>query len=438
MTTPRFGPECTLVIRHGMTVALRHKRGKVGVMLSRTQRFVGFGVSAAACWVGGMPGSARAQNTQPLTISAGVDVRHSDNVARSNADQAARRGIRPSDQVISPTLDIGLLKNLGRHQLTVNGTVAYDFYTRNSFLNRERIALSASGIVRASRCSLTLSPSFARRQSDLGEIAIPEAGGRDSVRNVQTTQEYAGTLECGGDIGFRPIAGVEHTIANNSNDIRSFSDNRLTHYTLGIGYARPALGKLQILYGAESADYPNRPRVGGEQDGYSSDQIGGRFERAIGANLQGNAQINYVSLRTRRSGVPDFNGITYSLGLVATLADRLKLGVNLNRETQPALQTDAAYRIARLWNFSATYAFSSLLSFDANAGFTKRAYIGERATFGPPLLNDRSALYSGQINYLFSPRLKLGAELRYRDRRSNDAFYDYNELSEMISIRFVY
>lgn len=408
------------------------------VTLSRAHKLVGCGAIATVCLAGGMPELAYAQTAKPLTISAGVDVRHSNNVARTAASRAVLRGIRPNDQIVSPTLDIGLLKPVGRHQFALNGTVAYDFYTRNSFLNRERIALAGSGVFRVSQCSLTLAPSFARRQSDLGEIAIPENAGRDGVRNVQTTQNYAGTLECGGDIGFRPVVGIEREIANNSTDVRRFSNNRRTHYTVGMGYARPTLGKLQILYGSGTVDYPNRPEINGKSDGYNTNQIGGRFERGIGANLQGNVQINYLFLRTARADASNFTGITYSLGLVATLADRLKLSANLNREAQPALQTDAAYRLARQWDFSATYAMSSLLSFDASAGFAKRNYVGERPTFGPPLRNDRTNIYAGRVNYLFSPRLKFGAELRYQERRSADTFYDYNELSEMISVRFVY
>lgn len=410
----------------------------MGVALSRAQKLVSCGATVAACLAGGMPRLAYAQTAQPLTISAGVDVRHSNNVARTAAARATQRGIRPDDQIVSPTLDISLLKPVGRHQFSLNGTVAYDFYTRNSFLNRERILLAGSGILRASQCSLTLAPSFARRQSDLGEIAIPEAGGRDAVRNVQTSQDYAGTLECGGDIGFRPVVGIEREIANNSTDVRRFSNNRRTHYTLGMGYARPTLGKLQILYGADTVTYPNRPKINGQDNGYNTDQIGGRFERGIGANLQGNVQINYLFLRTPRADASNFTGITYSLGLVATLADRLKLGVNLNREAQPALQTDAVYRLVRQWDFSATYAMSSLLSFDASAGFAKRNYVGERPTFGPLLRNDRTNTYAGRANYLLSPRLKLGAEIRYQQRKSANKFYDYNELSEMISVKFVY
>lgn len=410
----------------------------MGVTLSRAQKLVSCGATVAACLAGGMPRLADAQTVRPLTISAGIDVRHSDNVARTTASRATQRGIKPSDQIVSPTLDIALLKQMGRNQLSLNGNAAYDFYTRNSFLNRERISVAGSGIFNVSRCSLTLAPSFARRQSDLGEIAIPTTGGQSAVTNVQTTQQYAGTLECGGNIGIRPVVGIEREIANNSNDFRRLSNNRRTHYTLGLGYAQPILGKVQLLYAADTVRYPNRPEINGDDDGYTTNQIGGRFERAIGANLQGSLQVNYLSLRTPRTDASDFSGVTYSVGLVATLADRLKLAINLDRAAQPALQTDAAYRIARRWDFSATYALSSLLSVDASAGFAKRQYVGERSTFGPPLLNDRSNIYSGRVNYIFSPRLKLAAEVRYQDRSSGSTFYDYNELSEMLSARFIY
>lgn len=405
--------------------------------MSTQSRQVIYMCGAALCLSGGA-GAASAQNTKPLTITAGAELRHDNNVARASEARAAARGVARDDIIISPSLDIDLVKPLGRHQVAVNGTVSYDFYRRNSFLNRDRIGITASAIVRPGGCSVTVEPGFSRRQSDLGEIAIPVAGGQDSVRNVQTTQTYAGSVECGNKVGFRPVAAVERTIANNSNSARRFSDNRRTSYSAGVGYARPTFGKLQLLLAQENVDYPNRPLPGGSQDGYQTRSAGVRFEREIGANLRLIGQANYLSLRPERAGVPGFKGITYDVGAVLTLADRLKLAANLSRAAQPALQADAAYRIQRVWDVSADFAVSSLLSLSANASFGERSYAGEQPTFGPLLGDDRRNSYSVGVNYAFSDRLTLSADIRYENRDSLSAFYDYDSLSETISIKLVY
>ncbi len=394
---------------------------------------------AAACLAGGLAGPVSAQQqAKPVTITAGIDVRHDDNVARASAARAALRGVRQGDQSVSPNVSVVVLKPLGRHQVSLDGTLAYDFYRRNSFLNRERIGVTGSGLLQVSRCAITVSPAFSRRQSDLGEIAIPRGGGRDSVRNVQTTQVYGGTVECGGDIGLRPIAGIERTIQDNSTDFRQFSDNRRTNYVAGLGYARPTFGKLQILLGIDDVTYPNRPPIGDEEDGFTARQGGVRFQREIGANLQATAQVNYMTLRPRRADAPDFKGVTYDLSLLATLADRLQIEAALSRSAQPALQSDASYRVERQWAVSGTYALSSLLSLNADATFVKRRYAGERPTFGPLLGDDRRDTYAAGATYEFSPRLQFAANVRYQTREAGDPFYSFNSLSEVVSVKFVY
>lgn len=382
--------------------------------------------------------TALAQSAAPVTLIMGVEARHDDNVARASAERAAVRGVVRSDEVVSPTASVDVLKRFGSHQLVVSGTAAYDFYRRNPFLNRERLAVSASGLIQASSCLIILSPGFARRQSDLSDIAVPLTGTRRSITNVETVQTYKGSVQCGDEIGLKPYGAIEHTNSTNSTDFRQFSNNLRTVYTGGIGYAQPAFGKIQILLAKEHVTYPNRPRIGPDEDGYTARQAGVRFERGIGANLQLTAQGNYIMLQPRRTSAPDFTGLTYEVTMTATFADRLQLEAALSKQAEPSLQSDATYRVARQWTFTGTYAATSLLSLRGNATFGKRRFAGELPTFGPLLGSDRRHTYLAGADYALTSRLNIGLEIRQQSRKADDPFYDYRSLSELLSVKFVY
>ena len=92
-----------------------------------------------------MPALAQSDTAPVSDVKFDVTAEFNSNVARSDAARAAARDLSRSDQRITPGLSVDLARNLGQTRLWLNGSAGYDFYRRNSQLNRERIGLE-SGI----------------------------------------------------------------------------------------------------------------------------------------------------------------------------------------------------------------------------------------------------------------------------------------------------
>jgi hypothetical protein len=94
--------------------------------------------TALAVWA-----PAQAQE-RPLAITLSADVEHHDNAARASAAQAALRGLERSDTIFRPAIGITLQKTAGLATFDLDANLGYDFYARNTQLNREHLSLAGT------------------------------------------------------------------------------------------------------------------------------------------------------------------------------------------------------------------------------------------------------------------------------------------------------
>lgn len=404
--------------------------------LARAQQLGG--MAAVLALVAPTALAAQARSGRPVVITAGASLWHDSNVARGGLQRAATRGLSRSDERFNPNVAVSINKPFGRNLATLEGSLGYEFYRRNTVLNRERIAVTGAFQGNLSACTFTVSPTFSRRQSDLGEVVILDVPGTQAVKNTETVQSYTGRAQCGRSNGLRPFGAIERGIQDNSNVLRSRQDNRRMRYSGGVGYARPTLGELTLLAAQEEVTYPRRVLASGGRDRYKLFEAGGRFERQIGGSLRGSAQLTYATVDVDRPGAEEFSGLNYIVGLTATFADRLQIEAGLGRSVQPALQSDATYRIQNQSNVRATFVASERLSASAGAAFSSRKYEGEGSALGPPITSDRRSTYSGSLVYRLSDRMRFSGDVRYENRRAPGSFYDFSNLSEGISVNYIF
>ena len=140
------------------------------------------GVSFVALFA---PAAALAQFAPLAPVAAGdrtteVDLIgnliYDSNVAASDAAFAAARGIKPSDVIINPTVRLDLARPVGRQTVFLLATAGYDFYARNSRLNRENILVNPGVLGQFSRCEYDVSGSYSRGQNGLQELALGPGG----------------------------------------------------------------------------------------------------------------------------------------------------------------------------------------------------------------------------------------------------------------------
>lgn len=384
-------------------------------------------VIAAALVAGAAGTAAHAQEqTRPITIRLSGEAEHHSNAARATAAQAALRGLKRSDEIYRPSIDIAVNKTFGVVGVVLDASAAYDFYAHNTQLNRERLGLGGTISANLSRCRLDLMPSYSRRQTDLGDIAFLTGVGDNSVVNVETVKAIHGSARCGGAVGLAPVVSAGYETGDNSNGLRKVSDYRATDYGVGIAYSQPTFGDLTLKGDVRELTYPNRPRFGGREDGFKQKTASATFSRAIGANLRGTVMVGYTWLDPRAPNVASFDGLTWSADVTATFADRLQISALVSRSASPTLQSNAAYMVNRDIGLNAKFALTDQFSLSAGYQNSRRRYEGVLATT-PALRRADANTYSASLDYQFNDRLRFGIFGRYLKRDSDQALFDYDD-----------
>lgn len=364
-----------------------------------------------------------------------AELRHDTNVARSDELLATRQGLRRSDERLSLGASFTLARPLGRNNVSVNAFLGYDFYRRNSQLNRERIAVNGDLDVNVGPCLVSAMPEFSRRQSDLYDIAFVNIPGIESVKNTETTQRYRGELRCGRAFGLRPMVFYERSWGDNTNAVRQIMDYRGEAFGGGLSYSHPVVGDIDLSLERRNLDYPNRSTASG-LTGYRLDEARLALRREIGAVLSADGYIAYSHLKPENSGAQDFKGVSWSLGLSATPLPDLRLRGDFAQALKPSLGNDALYQRDRNLQLRATYQLTPKTAVSVTAGRNDRLYRGASGLFGPLLERDRIDRVSAGVDYRVSQRLGFGLQAGHERRNANGTIYDYNNTFVALNARF--
>ena len=76
-----------------------------------------------------------------LTASVSGETLYDTDVAQSDAQIAAERGIVLADEIYTPSVTVDAVKPLGRENVFLHAIASYDFYQHNTILDRERLNL---------------------------------------------------------------------------------------------------------------------------------------------------------------------------------------------------------------------------------------------------------------------------------------------------------
>lgn len=409
----------------------------VNNLLRSVRRHGGCGAALGAVLAGAAWTPAQAQTVQgPVNeLAFTAELRHDTNVARADEARAIARGVEQEDQRLSLGASLLLARPLGRNKVSVDAFVGYDFYRRNTRLNRERISFTGDLELNAGPCTANFLPRFSRQQSELYELAILNVPGVDSVRNTETRQVYRGELRCGNPVGIRPLAHYERSYGDNSNPLREISDYRGESFGGGLSYTNPILGEFDLSLERQNIRYPNRPTALG-LTGFRTDQIRLATSRNIGAVLTAEGYVAYTHLKPRNSGAQDFKGASWSLALTAVPLPNLQLRANLSQSVNPSLSNNALYSRDRDWGLQGTYQFGPKTSLTLRGSRSERLYRGASGALGPLLDRDVLNRLSARISFRPSQRLTFGLDGGHEWRNANGTFYDYTNTYAAISARF--
>lgn len=374
---------------------------------------------------------AAAQTAAParsIVLTTALTTTAESNVARSSPENARLRGLELSDVRATPTVTANVTLPFGRNYLLFTGVVGYDFYARNTRLNRERIELNATGGLNYSQCELVLNGSYARRQSDLGDILIFDQSGALSriTTNTEEIKSIGADASCGAPIGLRPTAGIRQTWADNDTIFRQFSNYRSTTITGGIAYRQPSIGELSLFASQSWTDYSNRPLPNGRDDGTTVRSYGARYERDIGTRLHGLAELSYTKVNPDNPFAGDFGGLTWRGELNATVTDRLQLVGSLGRSVENSNLVASSYYVLKTYSLDASYALTDRVTLTAGAVRRDRRYEGTSLQLGPPLVQEDLTTYRAGVTFRPVSRLSFTLDAAHDERNADFNFFDYD------------
>jgi hypothetical protein len=374
------------------------------------------------------------QTASRLRINATVEGAYESNVAGGDAQVAAERGLKPQDFMITPTVLVDVLRPIGPESVFLQGSAGYSFYDRNSVLNRENLNLTGGLNARLGTCRGTATARISRYQDQLQNVT------RTEVKDVYDLYSVGLDAICGRPIGLSPILSVTQSWANNSNTELSTSDNQTFGVSAGVAYQTPTFGKLSLFGQYQTTTFNNRFVLVNSQpvqDGY--DTYGGwiRYQRLLGARIQGTASVGYTSLKPAIAGTPGFDGFTYDADLTFRAGGRLGLHAGFNRDVEPSNVLDATYGLEIRSLVEATYDLGARLKLNLGVSETTRRFQGLSLLTGVDLTKDDTKSIYATATYKLN-KLFVALNVRNDERIANVAAFSYSDTRVGLTVGTAY
>jgi Putative beta-barrel porin 2 len=345
------------------------------------------------------------------------------NVAGGDAAVAALRGLKQEDIVFTPTLLVDAFKPFGRESVFLVGSVGYNFYDRNTILNRESFNLSGGVNGQLSICRATATGGYVRRQNELQDTTL--------VRIKDTYDQTSVGLEgaCGRGFGFSPTFSVSQTWSNNSLTALQSSNYKTLGGSGGVSYQAPTLGNLSLFGQYQTTNFTNRLVLFNQnavQDGFDTYGGGVKYARLLGARIQGTVSLSYTSVKPFVGNTSGFNGVTYGADITFRASSRLDFHGSFNRDVQPSNVLDSTYYLETKSLLEGTYHIGSRL--DANLGVSEadRTFKGSALLTNFDLRDDTLKTVFGALTYKLR-RFYVALNLRNEARAANVTGLSYTD-----------
>lgn len=384
----------------------------------------------AATTAGGA--SSQARNDATFSVTA----RYDSNVPRLNEESVNLQGFEREDIRISPALQLNFARNLGRHQVGINANLGYDFYVRNTELNRERLSVEPFVYANLPVCDLAVSALASRQQSDLGQLVYIGIDPTLGTDNTETRKRINGKLICGDTYGLRPTFEVERGGGDNSNPLRTIADYRYTRIQPGVGYSSPALGEISIFAVKTETDLPNQLLPNGQIAGYTQRGFGVQYRRNIGSRLSFDGSVSHIELTPNGGASEGQSGLNASVALTLLASDRLQFTAFANRNFTSTLTSTSTYELAESYGLTANVAANDRLRFRLGGQYSPRRFFYAITPAGPFISQQTQYDIFGGASYSLNRRMRLNLDAGYQRRDADLAIFDYDSVYAAVGVSF--
>lgn len=367
--------------------------------------------------------SATAQDARRLDIGLSALVEHQSNVAQTSKDQAALRGLSLDDTIFTPSASIDIVQPVGRQALFVQGSLGYSFYQNNDELNREQADITGGVRGSVGPCGYSLAGSYARGLSRIDDPTLIT-----DVENIQEVKRVSIDAACARESGIGLVAGYATDWTTNDLPASQLSDVDTETATLGVQYARPALGTVTLFGTYGETTYPNRII----EDGYDLYSVGLSYERRLGARIEGKGSFAYTRVDSHApaglaigSGDDEFETTAYAVELSYRASSRLRFGGSFERAVNPATGIGRNYDITESYEVHADYDMGSRIALSFGAARVERESGGGLALPIIQLTDSTTDAVYGSARYKLSERISFRLTAGHEERSTNAPQFDY-------------
>jgi hypothetical protein len=372
---------------------------------------------------------AMGANNMGLAFSVGET--YDSNVARSSAAQAAARGLHPEDAKTDVNLNLDLLHALGRQSVFLAGDVGYQFFDKNTVLNRQKINLQGGIVMRAASCNLVLSDSVSSAQTSLDELV------NTVTKNEQNVNQVSASGACARTLGLSPTFSLSESQGRNSSSRLKGQDYNNVSGSAGVAFDRPALGRISVFGSYAKTEYTRSSPLAvltGQVPSFEVTGGGVSYNRALGARLRIALQVSYSTASQSLASRSNFKGFVYGGNFTYTPNSRIVISLNANRSVNPSIQLGATYQVVEKYEEQLRYRLSGRLALEAGASQSDTSFQG--ASAGPALILSDQSNYkyfaAATLTFLRVNSIKLN--IQHDERQSNVAAFNYD--SNQVSLTY--
>ncbi|MCT2398409.1 hypothetical protein [Novosphingobium mangrovi (ex Huang et al. 2023)] len=395
---------------------------------------VGCVALASPAWAQSAPVMPQSPHTDIVITARGL---YDGNVVRGTEDLALQRDLKRRDFRFTPSVDADIYQPLGPGYVSLTGSVGYDFYARNTRLNRERIDanLGAGGVF--GPCGVETKAGVSRKQSELGDLnTAPGVNG--STKNTETRFSGGTMVGCGGFVGIKPYVLMDFETARNSAQQRKGSDYNSVTYGGGLMYSQPSIGELRVFATQRDVDFVNRDQF----DYFGAPKLrirsaGGQFSRDIGARLGAFVMVAYTNLKQQGvgAGKNGFDGLTWQARLTLKASDRLSLKATASQDTIPTLGFNVDYMKRTDYGLQADMDLNSRMSLRVMASHRTRDFKYSPLATMINITHDRLNSIGAALKIEPIGPFSLSLDAMYENRNADLAIYDYDALRAGITLQ---
>lgn len=370
---------------------------------------------------GALASPSAAQVGRNVNFDLSLRAEHDTNVARTSSAIAAQRGLKLSDNILSPEAGVDFSRAIGRNSMFLKGKVGYTFYERNTGLNKETADIQGGVGTRVGPCQGNVNATFSRRRRDAGDLEVI-----NTTATTDTTSATAATV-CGLSGGLGVSLSASQVWGSSDGGVQNV-DYEGTSYNAGLVYRRSALGEASVFYSHSETEYSNVPGLI-QRPGFETNSVGLSYSRKLGSRLTGTAMVSQTEAKSTSStggSSGDFEGINYAVAATYRPSSRLDLGVSLSKNISPSTRVGRLFSVREGVTVDASYKIGSRFTYTLGAGQRRYSARGTLGTGGLVLKSSRVNELTTSLRYQQNDRLSFVFDASHIENTTSDPLFDYS------------